>query len=37
MNQPVGMTHSDHELEAMRAIVEVLGHPDEAARELAKL
>lgn len=32
MNQPVGMTQSDRELEAMRAVVEVLGHLDEAAQ-----
>jgi len=32
MNQHVGMTHSDRELEAMQALLEVLAHLDEAAQ-----
>jgi len=32
MNQHVGMTHSDRELEAMQALLEVLAHLDEGAQ-----
>jgi hypothetical protein len=32
MNEPVGMTQSDRELDAMREILDVLGHLDEEAQ-----